>query len=311
MRIKFIRMVLFISLIIPSAYAFCGPTSTLSIVGARQQQHHNQKRVIKESVIGGGGCHSSNSLQKTKKSIVLSSQTTPPYSQQLHSTSTSLAMATDESKPTTILSHQITTKVGKSASSLVSLSFFILLTYKRDAIILTLWIGAIGNAILSKVIKRILNHERPAELHEDDNNIKLKPSDGGMPSSHAMSLGFIGTSLLFGIIPQQYQVGAGVAMSIYTALALQYRIQSKLHTLEQVIVGLVLGIGNALAWLKFALGSDGSIGFILSYVQSNFVSPETGLFSRSALSIPIVVGILVVGSFERRIALWLKNKKDR
>ena len=297
MRIKFIRMVLFISLIIPSAYAFCGPTSTLSIVGA--QQHHNQKRVIDRRVCDWRGCHSSSWLS------------TPPYSQQLQSTSTSLAMATDESKPTTILSHQITTKVGKSASSLVSLSFFILLTYKRDAIILTLWIGAIGNAILSKVIKRILNHERPAELHEDDNNIKLKPSDGGMPSSHAMSLGFIGTSILFGIIPQQYQVGAGVAMSIYTALALQYRIQSKLHTLEQVIVGLVLGIGNALAWLKFALGSDGSIGFILSYVQSNFVSPETGLFSRSALSIPIVVGILVVGSFERRIALWLKNKKDR
>lgn len=308
MTIKFIRMVLFISLIASSAYAFCGPTSTLSIVGA--QQHHNQKRVIKESVIGG--CHSSSWLQRTKKSTLLSSQTTPPYSQQLQCTSTSLAMATDESKPTTIiLSHQITTKVGKSASSLVSLSFFILLAYKRDAIILTLWIGAIGNAILSKVIKRILNHERPAELHDDDNNIKLKPSDGGMPSSHAMSLGFIGTSILFGIIPQQYQVGAGVVMSIYTALALQYRIQSKLHTLEQVIVGLVLGIGNALTWLKFGLGSDGSIGCALSYVQSNFVSPTTGLFPCSALSIPIVVGILVVGSFERRIALWLKNKKDR
>lgn len=115
----------------------------------------------------------------------------------------------------------------------------------------------------------------------------------------------------------EYRVVGGACMALYSILALRYRIKVNLHTLEQVIVGLVLGIGNAIAWLKFAVGvgvGDGNnnivaaTGPVLSWVQDNFVSAETGLFPYSALAIPIVVGILVVGSFERRIALWMKNK---
>ena len=212
---------------------------------------------------------------------------------------------------------KITTIAGKSASTLVSVSFFLLLAYQRDAIILTLWIGSILNAVSSKVAKKILNHERPPELHEADSKVKLKPSDGGMPSSHAMSLGFIGTVIVItaGVIPMEYQAVAGSLMSIYSILALRYRIKVNLHTLEQVIVGLVLGVGNALAWLKFAVGDvsgsakDAVVGPVLSWVQSNWVSAETGLFPYSALAVPVVVGILVVGSFERRIALWIKNKE--
>ena len=138
-----------------------------------------------------------------------------------------------------------------------------------------------------------------------------------MPSSHAMSLGFIGTVIVItaGVIPMEYQAVAGLLMSIYSILALRYRIKVNLHTLEQVIVGLVLGVGNALAWLKFAVGDvsgsakDAVVGPVLSWVQSNCVSAETGLFPYSALAVPVVVGILVVGSFERRIALWIKNKE--
>jgi len=204
--------------------------------------------------------------------------------------------------------HQVTTKVGKSASTIVSVSFFLLLAYQRDAIILTLWIGSILNAIASKIAKKVLNHERPAELQDSD-KIKLKPSDGGMPSSHAMSLSFIGTSsILGGVIPPEYRLVTGLVMIIYAATALRYRVRDHLHTVDQVAVGVVLGLINALAWLKFAVGSSDNVGAILSYVQKNWVSAETGLFPYSALSIPIVVGILVVGSFERRIVLWMKNK---
>ena len=204
--------------------------------------------------------------------------------------------------------HQVTTKVGKTASTIVSVSFFLLLAYQRDAIILTLWIGSILNAIASKVAKKVLNHERPAELQDSD-KIKLKPSDGGMPSSHAMSLSFIGTSILGGVIPAEYRLVSGIAMAIYATIALRYRVRDHLHTVDQVAVGVVLGLVNALAWLQFAVGSSSeNAGVILSYVQKNWVSAETGLFPYSALSIPIVVGILVVGSFERRIALWIKNK---
>ena len=87
-------------------------------------------------------------------------------------------------------------------------------------------------------------------------------------------------------------------------MALRYRVRDHLHTTEQVAVGLTLGIANALAWLRLATGD----GPVLSWVRDNFVSPETGLFPYSTLAVPIVVGILVVGSFERRIGLWLKEK---
>jgi len=251
-----------------------------------------------DSFVGGrvgGGRATIKSTTKPRKISTFNSSS---------SMTSSIKMSTKEES--TIL-HQVTTKVGKSASTLVSVSFFLLLAYQRDAIILTLWIGSILNAIASKVAKKLLNHERPAELQDSD-KIKLKPSDGGMPSSHAMSLSFIGTSILGGFIPAEYRLVSGIAMAIYAAIALRYRVRDHLHTVDQVAVGVVLGLVNALAWLHFAVGSSENTGAILSYVQKNWVSLETGLFPYSALSIPIVVGILVVGSFERRIVLWVKNK---
>jgi hypothetical protein len=80
------------------------------------------------------------------------------------------------------LSYQFVSLVGKSASSLVSISFFLLLATRRDAVTLTLFIGSIYNAVSSKVLKKILNHERPANLQLNE-NVKLKPSDGGMVSA--------------------------------------------------------------------------------------------------------------------------------
>jgi len=257
-----------------------GPFSIDSFVGGR---------------VGGGRANIKSTTKPRKISTFNSSS----------SMTSSIKMSTREES--TIL-HQVTTKVGKSASTIVSVSFFLLLAYQRDAIILTLWIGSILNAIASKIAKKVLNHERPAELQDSD-KIKLKPSDGGMPSSHAMSLSFIGTSsILGGVIPPEYRLVTGLVMIIYAATALRYRVRDHLHTVDQVAVGVVLGLINALAWLKFAVGSSDNVGAILSYVQKNWVSAETGLFPYSALSIPIVVGILVVGSFERRIVLWMKNK---
>jgi acid phosphatase family membrane protein YuiD len=153
--------------------------------------------------------------------------------------------------------HTITTIIGKTASLSVSISFFLLLAYHRNATLLTIWIGSILNAILSKIIKKIVNQNRPSKL-QTNSNIKLKPSDGGMPSSHAMSLGFIMTSTLIvdGVLPinnYNLRAGLGLIMSLYTAVALRYRIRDHYHTLEQVVVGLVLGIMNAISWFTLAM----------------------------------------------------------
>jgi membrane-associated phospholipid phosphatase len=215
--------------------------------------------------------------------------------------------------------HTITTIIGKTASLTVSISFFVLLAYHRNATIFTLWIGSILNAVLSKIIKKIVNQNRPSELRTNS-NVKLKPSDGGMPSSHAMSLGFIITSILIvnSVLPinnYNLRVSVGLIMSLYTTIALRYRIRDHYHTIEQVVVGLVFGVMNAIAWYKFAMvgntSNNNGVGPVLSYVQQNFVSTETGMFPYIALTIPIVVGIIVVGSFERRISLWMTNNKTK
>lgn len=204
--------------------------------------------------------------------------------------------------------YRTTTVVGKTASTLVSVSFFALLATRRDALVLTLWLGSILNAILGKVLKRLLDHERPAELR-DSERVRIKPSDGGMPSSHAMSLGFIGVAICGGLVPPEHRAVAAAAAAAYAAVALRYRVRDRLHTTGQVAVGLALGAGNAGAWLALGVGDGGdAAGPVLSWVRDHWVSPETGMFPYSALAVPLAVGILVVGSFERRIKDKLRDK---
>jgi acid phosphatase family membrane protein YuiD len=212
----------------------------------------------------------------------------------------------------------ITTVVGGTASLFVSFAFLVLLAYYRDANILSVWIGSILNAICGKFIKRLLKHDRPFELRNNDRLI-IKPSDGGMPSSHAMSLGFIGTSILLcGIVPIGHRAVLGSIISAYTAIALRYRIREKLHTLPQVIVGLALGVSNALSWLAFGMGAwsgggGGGRGPVVSYVERHWTSSESGLFPYYGLVVPVIVGILVVGSFERRLSSRMmvgREKRD-
>jgi hypothetical protein len=227
-----------------------------------------------------------------------------------------LSMTTDSSSPSDDnddVMRDITTIVGGTASLFVSASFLLLLAHYRDANILSVWIGSILNAICGKVIKRVLKHDRPIELRSND-GLRIKPSDGGMPSSHAMSLGFICTSMaLCGIVPMGYRIAFGSMASSYVAIALRYRIREKLHTLPQVVVGLALGVCNALSWLEFGMGalSDGGgrNGPVLAYVERHWTSSETGLFPYYGLVVPVIVGVLVVGSFERRLSSWMMDGK--
>lgn len=128
--------------------------------------------------------------------------------------------------------------LGKSTSTFVSLTFFAFLSLRRDAYMVSFFIGAITNGVQSKLLKRLLDHDRP-ELLALSEHIKLKPSDGGMPSSHAMSLGFIGTYTALGVVESMpWLVGFIVP---YIFVSLYYRVKASLHTVEQVAVGLVLG----------------------------------------------------------------------
>jgi membrane-associated phospholipid phosphatase len=62
---------------------------------------------------------------------------------------------------------------------LVAGSFAFAAIWKRDAEIMWALMGAVANTILSSILKKMFNHERPAPALR---------SDPGMPSSHAQSI---------------------------------------------------------------------------------------------------------------------------
>ena len=126
--------------------------------------------------------------------------------------------------------------IGKNTNILVSMTFFITLAYYRNAFMISFFIGACANGVLCKALKKIIRQERPVELQNVDVDIvKIKPKDNGMPSSHAMSLGFI---CFFTALTLSWTT---VPLILFVMLSLIFRIQSKLHTKEQIGVGLFLG----------------------------------------------------------------------
>lgn len=203
--------------------------------------------------------------------------------------------------------------IGSTTSIFVSGTFFVILSYKRDSFMLTFFIGSILNGITSKILKRALNIDRP-DGHLNKSSVKIKPSDKGMPSSHAMSLGFICTYTALEIFKL---MGKGLtslsiisALMIYSAISLIYRVQSKLHTTDQIVVGLSAGIFNSMMWRSLAFGINPifpSIN-IMEWIQLKIL-PDSGVMPMHYLIVPALVGAMVVGSVERRISLWLRNRK--
>jgi membrane-associated phospholipid phosphatase len=217
--------------------------------------------------------------------------------------------------------------IGATTSTVVSLTFFAFLAIQRDAFMVSFFIGSILNAISSKVLKRVINQSRPHEEGkkeaEDKDSMSSssssssarsvpilsppsKPSDNGMPSSHAMSLGFIGT---FTALTVPWTLGP---LFVYALISLIYRVHTKLHTWEQVVVGAVVGTLNGYAWKTLCEGGEQLTPWninILTWV-TNHVLNEQGILPWYTLTIPAVVGLVVVGSFERRIESFLLGGKE-
>ena len=190
--------------------------------------------------------------------------------------------------------------IGASTSFVVSAVFFVVLAWQRDALMVSFFIGAISNGILSKVLKKIINQTRPAELETAD--LKLKPSDGGMPSSHAMSLGFISTFTAL------HLPWTRVWLVLYVVLSLVYRVQVNLHTWQQIAVGSIVGSCNGYAWFRLCTGNNPWNVRVLDFVAAHFLD-DSGRLPLPMLLVPVLLGAAIVGSFERRIGAWLKKKK--
>jgi membrane-associated phospholipid phosphatase len=211
--------------------------------------------------------------------------------------------AVDASVVKQSLATKILYTVGASTSSIVAITFFLVLAIQRDALMVAFFVGAIANGILSKVLKKILNQDRPSDAIVTSVAAVEQPSDKGMPSSHAMSLGFIGT---FTMLTWEW---TRLVIPVYAAISLYYRVQTRLHTTEQVVVGLVVGATNGYVWRHLVDGSNPFGINVTEYVSRAFLN-DHGLLPIPLLIVPIVAGLVVVGSLERKISKFLQKKES-
>ena len=150
----------------------------------------------------------------------------------------------------------------------------------RDPSAGTCWalLGSVVNSVNGKILKRILNHERP------DGAIKADP---GMPSSHATSLSYLSvyaaTALAYfrdaaPALGYAGQLAASFVLVIMGMFLSYLRVSTGYHTPPQVIVGYAVGSTTALTW--FFVG--------LRYVEP-FLKAEPSMLSvlHSALIIAI------------------------
>lgn len=111
-------------------------------------------------------------------------------------------------------------------------------------------IGAVANAANGKLLKRLLQHERPASA-------RGRKVDPGMPSSHALSLAYL--SIYGAIAGVQWHgvttesiVAASLLVSLAGLLAI-LRVLLGLHTPLQVLVGWGMGACMAVLWWQCGL----------------------------------------------------------
>jgi membrane-associated phospholipid phosphatase len=223
------------------------------------------------------------------------------------------------------------TKIGSTTSICVAGTFFITLCWKRDALMVSFFLGSILNAILGKILKRILKYDRPITMAiipingevikkeeeeeevEEDSSMMMKmkaavqqqpphPSDNGMPSSHAMSLGFICTFVAL-LVPSMT-----LPLLTYAVISLIYRIRVSLHSIDQIIVGSILGIFDGSIW--WHLCTSATTTNIVDLISSSGIMNEHGLLPWYLLVVPALIGIAVVGSVERRLGMYFQRSKS-
>ena len=192
--------------------------------------------------------------------------------------------------------------IGGSARVLVAGSCATALIIRRD-VPTFLWLaGAIGNAALSKILKRLINEARPEGA---------RTADPGMPSSHSMSLFFLATFVALAVqswCPGSSMLAAwhrprleAILLVAYATFASSWRIGAGYHTADQVAVGSCLGALSGFIWQRICRC------FLWEYLAHLFPTGKAPIGPTVAL---LVCGAVVVGSVERRIKRWFALVKQ-
>ncbi|KAK2411213.1 Phosphatidic acid phosphatase (PAP2) family protein [Trifolium repens] len=140
------------------------------------------------------------------------------------------------------LFQKVESTLNRLTKWIVSALFGVFVIWRHDAEALWFAGGSVVNAILSVLLKQILNQKRPSTVK----------SDPGMPSSHSQSIFFAVMFIILSSV-ELLRVNAFTITSSCLALAfgsyLSYlRVSQKLHTVSQVVVGAVVGSIFSILW---------------------------------------------------------------
>ncbi|XP_047336014.1 lipid phosphate phosphatase epsilon 2, chloroplastic-like [Impatiens glandulifera] len=161
---------------------------------------------------------------------------------------------------------------------LMAIFFVGFILWRRDGPASWAAIGSLVNFGLSKILKKMLNQERPVS--------HFNRSDPGMPSSHSQSIFY--TSILAIISMVQYHGFNGFTMllcplifSLASYLS-WLRVSHQLHTTNQVKVGAVIGTAFSIFWLwswdVFVLNAFITYSWVRNVVTLMAVGYCLGLF---------------------------------
>lgn len=170
----------------------------------------------------------------------------------------------------------------------------LVLLYRFDLPAVLCITGAILNALLSKILKRVMNQARPlgAQLH-----------DPGMPSSHAQSLFFFASYLAIAVVREEWMehkaldVAAAISLFALATFLAAKRVAKGLHTWEQVAVGAAIGGCVGAGWL---------VG--IQPIASGWLK---GSHLRSLEPMVVLLfgaGAAAVGSIERKLSISMKRE---
>ena len=189
----------------------------------------------------------------------------------------------------------------------VSGATFAFLCMRRDVATAVFIYGAICNALLSKLLKRMINAARPAGA---------QLSDPGMPSSHAMSLFFFAAFLSSGLLEwdvwprgallstqhlELLRPAAACCVVVLAAVLALLRVRAGLHTIAQVSVGSAIGACNGALWYRYGAGP------LEQYLEVR-IDGLSGASTKGIAGALVLVGALTVLSVERTMGEQLKRR---
>ncbi|KAL3583531.1 hypothetical protein D5086_014592 [Populus alba] len=142
-----------------------------------------------------------------------------------------------------LLADGLEASLNRLSKWLVAAVFGAVILWRHDAEAIWAVLGSVVNSILSVILKRIFNQERP------DSTLR---SDPGMPSSHGQSIFF---TVVFAILSVVEWLGVNGFSLILGALILAFgtyltwlRVSQGLHTISQVAAGAAVGFIFSIFW---------------------------------------------------------------